>query len=521
MATMEAEVTALVNNLESDLVYAERAACDASHELQSVEQTVSFAKKKVKDLRSTADINKGKIAVALKDADTEATTVPDAITESELELHKRQEWHEAVYKFYDALLKRAQRNHIFMGWTALSSATSCPISSATFVKNRKERLAAKQQQLEEDARHWEKPLADLKKLVPLEDRLRDLRALKKMAVDVMRRHREREDYAREIAKLESELSTINSTATPEEIQAQLSDLSEQIRVIKAAMEKIRVEQQTATITLARKKQELKDKEALEQRQIEACEDVARLEKESKDLDKQLQADDKSAEQLHHNKREICGYETRGGDNKLSKCEPKLKQHDAVIANTEQRIAQLQGQISQIDQTLADSEAVLRNLQDNIRLRTEKRQLESVTQQIKDLDEDSACKACRKFENKYNKRRRKQTDLQLFSPRCQARLGGETNTMKNDELDKGEELETEYKDIEEKYRCELINVKTARMSNQDLEKLQKEGTRWMEEINDTTAELWTKTYQGTDIAEVMIKSDADGKTTGTAHSYNYR
>ncbi|BGP20338.1 DNA repair protein rad50 [Rhodosporidiobolus nylandii] len=165
---MEAEVTALVNNLESDLVYAERAACDASHELQSVEQTVSFAKKKVKDLRSTADINKGKIAVALKDADTEATTVPDAITESELELHKRQEWHEAVYKFYDALLKRAQRNHIFMGWTALSSATSCPISSATFVKNRKERLAAKQQQLEEDARHWEKPLADLKKLVPLE-----------------------------------------------------------------------------------------------------------------------------------------------------------------------------------------------------------------------------------------------------------------------------------------------------------------------------------------------------------------
>ncbi|BGP20339.1 DNA repair protein rad50 [Rhodosporidiobolus nylandii] len=349
----------------------------------------------------------------------------------------------------------------------------------------------------------------------------------------MRRHREREDYAREIAKLESELSTINSTATPEEIQAQLSDLSEQIRVIKAAMEKIRVEQQTATITLARKKQELKDKEALEQRQIEACEDVARLEKESKKENKlltiradfthdktsasrQLQADDKSAEQLHHNKREICGYETRGGDNKLSKCEPKLKQHDAVIANTEQRIAQLQGQISQIDQTLADSEAVLRNLQDNIRLRTEKRQLESVTQQIKDLDEDSACKACRKFENKYNKRRRKQTDLQLFT-----RLGGETNTMKNDELDKGEELETEYKDIEEKYRCELINVKTARMSNQDLEKLQKEGTRWMEEINDTTAELWTKTYQGTDIAEVMIKSDADGKTTGTAHSYNYR
>ncbi|BGP20318.1 hypothetical protein JCM10213_002053 [Rhodosporidiobolus nylandii] len=615
-ATMEAEVTALVNNLDSDLVYAERAARDASRELQSVEQSVSFAKKKVKDLRSTADVNKGKIAEALKDSDTEATTVADAIAESESELHKCQEeltQHEAVFQFYDALLKKAQRNHICMGCDRPLERDELP-DLERYVKNRKERLPAEQRQLKEDARHWEKQLADLKKLVPsevtynkimkeelpaaeaaaaaqeeklvpartkaeeathsltdLKDRLRDLHALKKTAVDVMRLHRECEDYDREIAKLESELSATGSTATPEEIQAQLSDLSEQIRVIKAAMEKIRVEQQTATTTvqtlaasihsgemqLARKKQELKDKEALEQRQTEAREDVARLEKESKDLDKrlndaiapirqkehelstiradftrdetsasrQLQAYNKSAEQLDLNKREIRSYETRGGDNELNKCERELKQHDAVIADTKQRIAQLQAQISQFDQTLADSKAVLRNFQDNLRLRTEKRQLESIDQQIEDLDEDSARKAYRKFETEYNEQRRKQADLQSE----QARLGGEINTMKNDELDKGEELETEYKDIEEKYRRELINVKTAEMSNQDLEKLQKaldgaimrfHGLK-MKEINDTIAELWTKTYQGTDIDKIMIKSDAEGKTTGTARSYNYR
>ncbi|GJN94489.1 hypothetical protein Rhopal_007571-T1 [Rhodotorula paludigena] len=44
---------------------------------------------------------------------------------------------------------------------------------------------------------------------------------------------------------------------------------------------------------------------------------------------------------------------------------------------------------------------------------------------------------------------------------------------------------------------------------------------MKEINDTIYDLWTKTYQGTDIDRIMIKSDAEGKASGTARSYNYR
>lgn len=43
---------------------------------------------------------------------------------------------------------------------------------------------------------------------------------------------------------------------------------------------------------------------------------------------------------------------------------------------------------------------------------------------------------------------------------------------------------------------------------------------MQEINDSIAELWTKTYQGTDIDKIAIKSDAEGKTAA-GRSYNYR
>lgn len=110
-------------------------------------------------------------------------------------------------------------------------------------------------------------------------------------------------------------------------------------------------------------------------------------------------------------RPLRSYENRGGDTELVKCERDLKQHDTVITDAKQRIAQLQAQISQIDQTVADSKAVLRNFQDNLRLRTERRSLEALDQQIEELDEDAARKAYRKFESDYNEQRRKQAELQ--------------------------------------------------------------------------------------------------------------
>ena len=148
---------------------------------------------------------------------------------------------------------------------------------------------------------------------------------------------------------------------------------------------------------------------------------------------------------------------------------------------------MQAQVSQIDQTLADSKAVLRNVQDNLRLRVERRSLEALEQQIDELDEDAARKAYRKFESDYNEQRRKQTELQaevrpFLSPQPlplppqpllltllstfslqQARLGGEIQTLGADVTHKGEELVTEYKDIDDRYRRELINLKVRPLS----------------------------------------------------------
>ncbi|GAA5936924.1 hypothetical protein JCM1841_001408 [Sporobolomyces salmonicolor] len=615
-ATMEAEVNALVTHLESDLSSAERAARDAAREMQNVETSVNFTKKKVTDLEQSAEASKKRITDGLQALDTEMPTVEEAVKEAEAEialLRNDVASQESIQHFYDVILQRARKNHECIGCNRAISRDEIP-DLERYVARRKEKAPAEMRAMKEDLRTWEKQLDDLKRLVPIEvnynklikediaaaeqaaqvqedklapvkakaeeatshlnelkNRERDLQVLKKTAADVMRLHRDCDDIGLDISKLESELSASGSTATTEEFQAKLSTVGEKIRAVKAATESIRAEQQKATSTLqtlsttiharemelATKRQELKEKDALEKRQMEAREEVVKLEKESKALDKKLdeatapirqkenelasiradfmrdesaasrhlQAYNKSIEQLELNQKEIKSYQTRGGDAELNKCERELKQHSAVIADTKQRIASLQAQVSQIDRTLADSRAVLRNIQDNVRLRAERKALEDIDRQIDQLDEDSARKAYRKFESDYNEQRRKQTELQAQ----QAKLGGEVETLKKDFEDKQEELETEYKDIDEKYRRELINVKVAEMSNQDLEKLSKaldgaimrfHGLK-MKEINDTIADLWTKTYQGTDIDKIMIKSDAEGKTTGTARSYNYR
>ena len=44
---------------------------------------------------------------------------------------------------------------------------------------------------------------------------------------------------------------------------------------------------------------------------------------------------------------------------------------------------------------------------------------------------------------------------------------------------------------------------------------------MEEINQIIGELWRKTYQGTDVDTILIRSENENATAKTNRSYNYR
>lgn len=84
----------------------------------------------------------------------------------------------------------------------------------------------------------------------------------------------------------------------------------------------------------------------------------------------------------------------------------------------------------------------------------------------------------------------------------------------------------YRDIDGKYRRQLIELRTTEMANSDLEKYHKAlekallafHTAKMSDINKTIKELWQKTYRNQDIDYIQVKADSEG---AGARSYNYR
>ncbi|KAI5481385.1 DNA repair protein rad50 [Pseudohyphozyma bogoriensis] len=614
-STMEAEVNAVVKAHEQEINAADRSLRDAQKELSAVETGVNMTKSKLKELQTSATTLTTKIADGLAQLDTEKKSVQEAIAEAEEEVDAARtnvKDQEGLSKFYQRVLSKGKKDHICIGCNRDLSKKELS-EFETFCKNQMDRAPNALKDAEEELRAWEGQLSDLRRLVPTEvaytklvnedipaadeaanrqsaklpevtaksqeatERQRDLRQkleelqlLRKTAGDVFRMHRECDDIDRDIAKLESELSASGSTATSDDIQDQLTKLSDQLRGISKSMENLRSESNkqqstlqalsnsihTAELQLNRKQQELKEKDALEKQKETTQTEVEELETKSRELDKKIKDSDaplrkaedeavearthfngqeamasmqlsefnKSFESLESNQREIRQYQTRGTEKELERCERELKQHESQVKEKKARVASLQTEISQIEKTLADSVAVLRNYEDNVQLRAGKRKIQDYEDQIAELDVESAEKAHRKFEGEYANMRKKQTDLQAQ----QAKLGGEIETLKTDLDSKHAEMKSEYDNIDAKYKTELIKVKTAEVANQDLEKYYKaldsaimsfHGHK-MKEINETIADLWTKTYQGTDIDKIMIKSDAEGKTMG-GKSYNYR
>lgn len=105
------------------------------------------------------------------------------------------------------------------------------------------------------------------------------------------------------------------------------------------------------------------------------------------------------------------YTSRGTAAELAKCEHDLKKHEQVITETKARINDFQNKIAKHDKDLSESATILRNFEDNLRLRKARRDIEKIDNDITSLDEEGARKASRKFDLDYNDRRRRHSEKQ--------------------------------------------------------------------------------------------------------------
>ncbi|KJE92253.1 zinc ion binding protein [Capsaspora owczarzaki ATCC 30864] len=199
-----------------------------------------------------------------------------------------------------------------------------------------------------------------------------------------------------------------------------------------------------------------------------------------------------------------------------------------MADKEQQVTTLQEKVASIRRQVDREQSVRRNLQDNISFRRKKIEVQQCDEEMANIDDE--LKQMNVGILATEKQVPRDTQRQLQSER--AKLEGQRATWA--EQDKGitRELQTPlYNNVDDRFRKQLITVKTTKMANHDLEQyhkaldkaVMKYHAMKMQEINEIIRELWANTYKGADIDAIEIRSDVDEEETQASgrKSYNYR
>ena len=231
----------------------------------------------------------------------------------------------------------------------------------------------------------------------------------------------------------------------------------------------------------------------------------------------------SVYQLDHADQEINGYIERGGAHELSRCEEDIQKHSQVIRQLEKELNEIATEVKVIESNLSQSEETKRAIGENLRFREDQRDLLFLTNEIADLEAQNAERDRARFAHEAEKMGFR---VQTLSADRSSKMG--TMKSKDDELRRlVKEWETDYKDAAQNFKKAHIMAETTKAAVEDLGRygsaLDKAIMAYhslkMEEINRIIQELWQKTYQGTDVDGILIKSD--NETAKGNRSYNYR
>ncbi|KAK9455336.1 hypothetical protein V1511DRAFT_347802 [Dipodascopsis uninucleata] len=184
---------------------------------------------------------------------------------------------------------------------------------------------------------------------------------------------------------------------------------------------------------------------------------------------------------------------------------------------------LSNEASAREKKIMDMKSLERNVSDNIQLRRLRQKIEETEVAIEELQRKNAKLDRKRYDQDMQRLRNKYA-------RLNAEYGGKAGEIKqmDDQMARHEdELRTEFLNVDETYKESLIKLKTLSAANEDLAKYSKAldnaimryHSLKMEEINRIIDELWKKTYCGTDVDTILIRSD-DENTKGN-RSYNYR
>lgn len=375
-------------------------------------------------------------------------------------------------------------------------------------KTRIEQLSSKQSQIESPHTIHE-----------IQEMMNDAERKTREAREVVQRLTKEEESSRndisrlnlELGRLESELNTSNyqlekKASLVAELEKLKSATARQRDIISKADDEI--DSLEAEIAKARAKYDDIDENA-----------------RSKEKDLQSRADGISSnlQDLNYSNKIIQEYITAGGPHQLARVQRELKVIMDEIARDEAEQGDLTREINKLKEQIDQSDAMRVNYSDNLQYRHMTRELQKVEAEIRDLASRASDVEKAHFDAEVNRRRK---ECNFLSGQQKGKMG-EIKSKDNQLAELLADYETDYKDAARKYKEAHIKTETTKAAVEDLGRygsaLDKAIMTYhalkMEEINRIIEELWQRTYQGTDVDTILIRSDNENAKGN--RNYNYR
>ncbi|KAH0542142.1 hypothetical protein FGG08_003442 [Glutinoglossum americanum] len=231
----------------------------------------------------------------------------------------------------------------------------------------------------------------------------------------------------------------------------------------------------------------------------------------------------SVHQLKMAEEDISSYIDRQGPNQLARCQQEVVSLQEEVSRHEEEQRQIAVEINKAKGQLEKNEETKRSISDNLRYRRDVRALDAVNAEIMGLEAQNAETDRDEFQTEARK-------LDMRRTKLTAEHASKMGAMKSKDdqlMQLLNDWNTDYKDAAQKFKEMHIKVETTKAAVEDLGRygnaldkaIMKFHSIKMEEINRIVEELWKRTYQGTDVDTILIRSDNENAKGN--RSYNYR
>lgn len=349
--------------------------------------------------------------------------------------------------------------------------------------------------------------------------------MRKVNFEIKNLSTQREQIRASRERMQSQISALEIQTRDEQVKLtntihrlkEKATLEEQVAELKANSELRRTSMKKADIDI----QSLLPQ--ISQSQEEISEITQRGATREQELQKDLTRIKDSLNRLELSSKEINEFISKGGPQALARGTREMESIQSEIERLDNQLKQVGRNVNQANEELRNNDDTKRSIADNLAFRSNQRTLSVLKAEISELEKSNSVADKVRHEREGEKWQVERNKLSAD----QASIMG-TLRSKDDHLTSLlAEWQTDYKDSEYKFKEAHIKVEVTKAAIDDLGRyagaldkaIMKYHSLKMEEINTIIAELWRRTYKGSDVDTIMIKSENENMKGNK--SYNYR